>query len=301
MGSYHCHSNSTIGRLAPINTNDETIPKVAENWGFLLGEFNYVQVTVNTIQTEIHSLLENPVLLFRLLEQQVLQRSYFPKISISQLRFNTNLLVLLVLLPTRPASTSSVQTGSAGSQHTVFGEEGAITIGISTANESITPFIPEGSGSLFTIGGGENPAPTYLVGDYQFISGAANVNFAPHITGVGTGTFSQGREPYQTYARKINIPDDEFGGTISLTGNTIFEKNTDSYNESSILFGTENEDYGLISVEDVGRGFSLSSLGIGLTSVESLDAADITFDNSQQTGLTYDESSWWSWRSSIVR
>ena len=28
----------------PINTNDETIPKVAENWGFLLGEFNYVQV-----------------------------------------------------------------------------------------------------------------------------------------------------------------------------------------------------------------------------------------------------------------
>ena len=129
-----------------------------------------------------------------------------------------------------------------------------------------------------------------MVGDYQFISGAANVNFAPHITGVGTGTFSQGREPYQTYARKINIPDDEFGGTISLTGNTIFEKNTDSYNESSILFGTENEDYGLISVEDVGRGFSLSSLGIGLTSVESLDAADITFDNSQQTGLTYDEA-----------
>ena len=59
------------------------------------------KLAVNTIQTEIHSLLENPVLLFRLLEQQVLQRSYFPKISISQLRFNTNLLVLLVLLPTR--------------------------------------------------------------------------------------------------------------------------------------------------------------------------------------------------------
>ena len=70
------------------------------------------KLAVNTIQTEIHSLLENPVLLFRLLEQQVLQRSYFPKISISQLRFNTNLLVLLVLLPTRLASTSSVQTGS---------------------------------------------------------------------------------------------------------------------------------------------------------------------------------------------
>ena len=28
----------------PINTNDETIPKEAENWGFLLPAFNYVQI-----------------------------------------------------------------------------------------------------------------------------------------------------------------------------------------------------------------------------------------------------------------
>ena len=118
-------------------------------------------------------------------------------------------------------------------QHTVFGEEGELTIS-GTGNESITPFIPEGSGSLFKFGGAaESSSKAYLVGDYQFISGVADVNFAPHITGIGTGTFSQGREPGQTYARKINIPDDEFGGLITLSGQDIYEKNTDSYNAVS--------------------------------------------------------------------
>ena len=287
----------------PINTNDETIPKVAENWGFLLGEFNYVQVGGQHYPNrDTFSVGESSL---------VVQTSGTTGVATFLLSEDLDIAAAIQYESSGITGIATYKAGinifganwfSQAPQHTVFGEEGAITIGISTANESITPFIPEGSGSLFTIGGAaESSTKAYLVGDYQFISGAANVNFAPHITGVGTGTFSQGREPYQTYARKINIPDDEFGGTISLTGNTIFEKNTDSYNESSILFGTENEDYGLISVEDVGRGFSLSSLGIGLTSVESLDAADITFDNSQQTGLTYDEAVGGSWRSSIVR
>ena len=276
----------------PINTNDETIPKVAENWGFLLGEFNYVQVggqhypNRDTFSTGESSL--------------IVQTTGTTGVATFLLSEDLDIAAAIQYESSGITGIATYKAGinifganwfSQAPQHTVFGEEGAITIGISTANESITPFIPEGSGSLFTIGGAaESSTKAYLVGDYQFISGAANVNFAPHITGVGTGTFSQGREPYQTYARKINIPDDEFGGTISLTGNTIFEKNTDSYNESSILFGTENEDYGFISVEDVGRGFSLTSVGIGLTSVESLDAGDITFDNSQPTGLTYDEA-----------
>ena len=276
----------------PINTNDETIPKVAENWGFLLGEFNYVQVggqhypNRDTFSTGESSL--------------IVQTTGTTGVATFLLSEDLDIAAAIQYESSGITGIATYKAGinifganwfSQAPQHTVFGEEGAITIGISTASESITPFIPAGSGSLFTIGGAaESSTKAYLVGDYQFISGAANVNFAPHITGVGTGTFSQGREPYQTYARKINIPDDEFGGTISLTGNTIFEKNTDSYNESSILFGTENEDYGSISVEDVGRGFSLTSLGIGLTSVESLDAGDITFDNSQPTGLTYDEA-----------
>ncbi|AGH07727.1 hypothetical protein CYVG_00284 [Cyanophage S-SSM6a] len=276
----------------PINTNDETIPKVAENWGFLLGEFNYVQVGGQHYPNrDTFSVGESSL---------IVQTAGTTGVATFLLSEDLDIAAAIQYESSGITGIATYKAGinifganwfSQAPQHTVFGEEGAITIGISTANESITPFIPEGSGSLFTIGGAaESSTKAYLVGDYQFISGAANVNFAPHITGVGTGTFSQGREPYQTYARKINIPDDEFGGTISLTGNTIFEKNTDSYNESSILFGTENEDYGSISVEDVGRGFSLSSLGIGLTSVESLDAGDITFDNSQQTGLTYDEA-----------
>ena len=276
----------------PINTNDETIPKVAENWGFLLGEFNYVQVGGQHYPNrDTFSVGESSL---------IVQTAGTTGVATFLLSEDLDIAAAIQYESSGITGIATYKAGinifganwfSQAPQHTVFGEEGAITIGISTANESITPFIPEGSGSLFTIGGAaESSTKAYLVGDYQFISGAANVNFAPHITGVGTGTFSQGREPYQTYARKINIPDDEFGGTISLTGNTIFEKNTDSYNESSILFGTENEDYGSISVEDVGRGFSLTNVGIGLTSVESLDAGDITFDNSQPTGLTYDEA-----------
>ena len=276
----------------PINTNDETIPKVAENWGFLLGEFNYVQVGGQHYPNrDTFSVGESSL---------IVQTAGTTGVATFLLSEDLDIAAAIQYESSGITGIATYKAGinifganwfSQAPQHTVFGEEGAITIGISTASESITPFIPEGSGSLFTIGGAaESSTKAYLVGDYQFISGAANVNFAPHITGVGTGTFSQGREPYQTYARKINIPDDEFGGTISLTGNTIFEKNTDSYNESSILFGTENEDYGSISVEDVGRGFSLTNVGIGLTSVESLDAGDITFDNSQPTGLTYDEA-----------
>jgi len=276
----------------PINTNDETIPKEAENWGFLLPDFNYVQIGGQHYP--------NRELTFSTGDSSLIVQTDGTTETATFLLSED--LDVAAAIDYESSGKSGIATHNAGifisgelwlsqaPQHTVFGEEGQFSI-LGTGNESITPFIPEGSGSLFTIGGAaESSTKAYLVGDYQFISGEASVNFAPHITGVGTGTFSQGREPYQTYARKINIPDDEFGGTISLTGNTIFEKNTDSYNRSSILFGTENEDYGLISVEDVGRGFSLTNVGIGITSVESLDAGDITFDNSQSTGLTYDEA-----------
>ena len=83
-------------------------------------------------------------------------------------------------------------------QHRSFGLEGEFTI-TGTGAESITPFIPEGSGSLFKLGGAESTPHILLV--ITNISGVANTFFVPHITGVGTGTFSQGREPYQTYSR----------------------------------------------------------------------------------------------------
>ena len=274
-----------------INTNDETIPKSAENWGLLLPAFNYVQIG----------------------GQHYPNRDVTFSVGESKLVVDTGDItgIATLLLSEDLDIAAAIQYESSGItgiatykgafnfsganwfsqavQHRVFGLEGEFTIS-GTGNESITPFIPEGSGSLFKFGGAaESSTKAYLVGDYQYLSGNADTFFVPHVTGVGIATFSQGREPYQTYARKINIPDDELGGILTFTGKDIFEKNTDSYNESSISFGSENEDYGLISREDVGRGFGFNVLGIGMSSVDSLDNSALTFDSST-SDQTYDEA-----------
>jgi len=274
-----------------INTNDETIPKSAENWGLLLPAFNYVQIGGQHYP--------NRDITFSTGESKlVVDTGDITGIATFLLSEDLDIAAAIQYESSGITGIATYKAGinifganwfSQAPQHTVFGEEGQFSI-LGTGNESITPFIPEGSGSLFKFGGGaESSTKAYLVGDYQFISGVADVNFAPHITGIGTGTFSQGREPYQTYSRKINIPDDELGGILSFTGKDIFEKNTDSYNESSISFGSENEDYGLISREDVGRGFGFNVLGIGISSVDSLDASSLTFDSSN-SDQTYDEA-----------
>ena len=274
----------------PINTNDETIPKEAENWGFLLPAFNYVQIGGQHYP--------NRDVTFSLGETSLTKQ------TVGFTGTATFLLSEDLSVAAAISYESSGITGiatykgafnfsganwfSQAVQHTVFGEEGQISI-TGTGAESITPFIPEGSGSLFKLGGAaESSTKAYLVGDYQYLSGVANVNFAPHITGIGTGTFSQGREAGQTYSRVIQLPPDEFGGTLNITGIAV-EKNTEHYNRSSIKFGQENEDYGNVSSEDVSRGFSLNVLGIGLSSVDSLDAGNITFDN-ESSDQTYDEA-----------
>ena len=62
-----------------------------------------------------------------------------------------------------------------------------------------------------------------MVGDYQFISGVANVNFAPHVTGVGIATLSTSPQfVNDTYARVIQLPPDEFGGTLNIIGGDIY-------------------------------------------------------------------------------
>mgnify|MGYP003310070699 FL=1 len=275
----------------PINTNDETIPKEAENWGLLLPAFNYVQIGGQHYP--------NRDVTFSLGETSLTKQ------TVGVTGTATFLLSEDLSVAAAISYESSGITGiatykgafnfsganwfSQAVQHRVFGLEGELTIS-GTAGESITPFIPEGSGSLFKLGGAaESSTKAYLVGDYQYLSGNADTFFVPHVTGVGIATFSQGREPYQTYARKINIPDDELGGILTFTGKDIFEKNTDSYNESSISFGEENENYGSITAEDVGRGFSLNTLGIGMSSVDSLDAGNLTFDSSTSE-QTYDEA-----------
>ena len=252
----------------PINTNDETIPKVAENWGFLLPAFNYVQLggqhypNRDTFSTGESSLVVNTgdvtgIATFLLSED----------------------LDVAAAIDYESSGKSGIATHNAGLffsgelwlsqavQHRSFGLEGEFTIS-GTGSESITPFIPEGSGSLFKVGGAaESSTKAYLVGDYQYLSGTANVNFAPHITGIGTGTFSQGRAAGQTYARVINHEDDAFGGTLNLTG-IGSEVNTESYNESSIKFGQEDEYFGELDGVPA-FGFSL---GIGNTTLPSFDA-----------------------------
>ena len=254
----------------PINTNDETIPKEAENWGLLLPAFNYVQiggehypnlVGISSAADSFVSIPPTTTATFLLSED----------------------LDVASAIQYESSGKSGIATHNAGIfisgelwlsqavQHTVFGEEGQFTIS-GTGNESITPFIPEGSGSLFSIGGAaESSSKAYLVGDYQYLSGTANVNFAPHVTGVGIATLSTSPQfVNSTYSRVIQLPPDEFGGTINFIGGEIFEKNTESYNESSIKFGQENEYFGTLGGIP-SFGFSL---GVGSTSLPSFDASD---------------------------
>ena len=116
-----------------------------------------------------------------------------------------------------------------------------------------------------------------MVGDYQFISGVANVNFAPHVTGVGVVTASTSPQfVNDTYSRVIQLPPDEFGGTLNITGGDIYEKNTDSYNESSIKFGQENEDFGTLGGLP-SFGFSLGYASTTLPSFDASESYDLDF------------------------
>ena len=73
----------------------------------------------------------------------------------------------------------------------------------------------------------------------------------------------------------FNNTEDEFGGTLFLLVSAASgEKNTDSYNESSIFYGDENEDYGDIT-KDPSYGFGLNVLGIG---TETYDDETDTYD-----------------------
>jgi len=278
----------------PINTNDETIPKEAENWGFLLPAFNYVQIGGQHYP--------NREVTFSLGETSLTRQTVgFTGTATFLLSEDLSIASAISYESSGITGIATFKAGinisganwfSQAPQHTVFGEEGELTIS-GTGNESITPFIPEGSGSLFTIGGAvESSTKAYLQGDYSYLGGTAGQVFAPHISGVGTGTFSQGRAPNLTYARVIQHSEDEFGGTLFFGGAASGEKNTDSYNESSIRYGDENQDYGDIT-KDPSYGFGLNVLGQA-SGTETYDDEtdtydqDITFANG---GLTFDQGS----------
>ena len=278
----------------PINTNDETIPKEAENWGFLLPDFNYVQIGGQHYP--------NREVTFSLGETSLTRQTVgFTGTATFLLSEDLSIASAISYESSGITGIATYKAGinifganwfSQAPQHTVFGEEGEFTFS-GTGNESITPATEIGSGSLFTIGGAvESSTKAYLQGDYSYLGGTAGQVFAPHISGVGTGTFSQGRAPNLTYARVIQHREDEFGGTLFFGGAASGEKNTDSYNESSIFYGEENENYGDIT-QDPSYGFGLNVLGQA-SGTETYDDEtdtydqDITFSNG---GLTFDQGS----------
>ena len=277
----------------PIVTNDETIPKEAENWGYLLPDFNWMQLggqhypNLDSFSTGESSWTR--------------QTSALTGIATFMLSEDPD---IAFALGYESSGKSGIATHNAGifisgelwlsqaPQHTVFGEEGQFTFG-STGNESITPWIPEGSGSLFAMGGSaESSTKAYLQGDYSYLGGTAGQVFSPHIDNTVEITLRTGREEGQTYARIVDTPEDAFGGDINVRGGAIKVTNTDSYNESSIFYGEEDENWGILD-SDVSYGFGLNELGTA-SGTETFDDEsdtydqDITFSNG---GLTYDQGS----------
>ena len=275
-----------------IRTNDETIPKSAENWGYLLPDFNWAQLggqhypNLDSLSTGESSWIRQTS---AITETATFLLSEDPDVAAA--------------LAWESSGKSGIATHNAGifisgelwlsqaPQHTVFGEEGQFTIS-STGNESITPWIPEGSGSLFTLGGSaEATTKAYLQGDYQYIGGTAGQVFSPAVPGTGSITLSQGREPGQTYSRIIDTPELAFGGTFNMVGQALSQAFF-AYNTSSLFVGQTNEDYGNIT-NDPAFGWDLNQLGQA-SGTETFDDETNKYDQDvlfSSGGLTYDQGS----------
>ena len=176
-------------------------------------------------------------------------------------------------------------------QSTVFGLEGELTLS-GSGNESITPFIePQGTDGNFTFLSGlaesrsVSPDPT---GDV-YVGGTAGIVFSPNITGVGVATLRTGREEFQTYLRIID-PDMDLVLT-TIGGGLVNEDFVKSYNESSIYYGPQDEDYGnILNAAAYGMGLNFSGAA---SEVETYDNETNTYDQDvlfSSNGLTYDQS-----------
>ncbi len=275
-----------------IVTNDETIPKSAENWGYLLPDFNWAQLggqhypNLDSFSTGESSWTRQTSALT----------------GIATFLLSEKLDVAAALYYTS-SGKSGIATHNAGlffsgelwlsqaPQHTVFGEGDYITLD-GTGAEAWVPWIPEGSGSLFTLGGSaEATTKAYLKGDYQYIGGEAGIVFSPAPICSGDITLSQGREPGQTYLRIIDLPDDRFGGTFNMVGQALSQAFF-SYNTSSLFVGQTNEDYGQIT-NDPAFGWDLNQLGQA-SGTETFDDETNRYDQDvlfSSGGLTYDQGS----------
>ena len=167
-------------------------------------------------------------------------------------------------------------------QSTVFGLEGELTLS-GSADESTTPFIePQGTDGNFRFLTGSAEividsvtraiAPSVL-GDV-YIGGTADIRFSPAVTGVGIATFRQGREEFQTYLRVID-PDMDLVLT-TIGGGLINEDFVKSYNESSIYYGPQDEDYGSI-LDAAAYGFGLNFSTSVLPSFDKTESYSVDF------------------------
>jgi len=282
----------------PIITNDETIPKEAENWGYLLPDFNWMQLG-GQHYPNLDSLSEGDTSLS-------VQTLGFTGIATFLLSEKLDVAAAIHYESSGITGIATYKAGinifgynwfSQAPQHTVFGEEGQVTIS-STGNESITPAAEIGSGSLFAVGGSaESSTKAYLQGAYKYINGVAYVTQSPAPKGSGIATFSQGRELGQTYHRIITHAEDYFTGTISINGGVGEGASlTVWYNESSIRYGRENDDWGSITGQpaySIDLTVTGSPLG-GIGYIESFDDGNFKFDqdlNFQNNGLLFDQDS----------
>jgi hypothetical protein len=275
-----------------IVTNDETIPKEAENWGYLLPDFNWAQLG-GQHYPNLDSLSTGESAWIR-------QTSALTGTATFLLSEDPD---VAAALSWESSGKSGIATHNAGifisgelwlsqaPQHTVFGEEGEFTIS-GTGGESITPVIPEGSGTLFAVGGSaESTTKSYLQGDYTYIGGNADIVFSPAPVCSGDITLKTGREEGQTYLRIIDLPDDRFGGTFNMVGEGLGQAFY-AYNTSSLFIGQTNENYGKIT-NDPAYGWDLNQLGQA-SGTETFDdetnrySQDLLFSNG---GLTYDQGS----------
>ena len=282
----------------PILTNDETIPKVAENWGYLLPDFNWMQLG-GQHYPNLDSVSEGDTSLSR-------QTLGFTGIATFLLSEKLDVAAAISYESSGITGIATYKAGinifgynwfSQAPQHTVFGEGDYITLG-DTGNESITPAPEIGSGSLFAVGGSaESSTKAYLQGAYKYINGVAYVTQSPAPKGSGIATFSQGRELGQTYHRIITHPEDYFTGTIFINGGVGEGASlTVWYNESSIKYGRENDDWGSITGQpaySIDLTVTGSPLG-GIGYIESFDDANFQFDQDlsfQNNGLLFDQDS----------
>jgi hypothetical protein len=177
-------------------------------------------------------------------------------------------------------------------QSTVFGLEGEFTLG-GSANESITPFIePQGTDGNFTFLSGlaETRSISPALSGDVYIGGTADIGFSPAVIGVGIATLRTGREEFQTYLRIID-PDMDLVLT-TIGGGLINEDFVKSYNESSIYYGPQDEDYGhILNAAAYGMGLNFSGAA---SNTETFDDETNSYDQDvlfSNNGLTYDQSS----------